>query len=113
MTMQQAEKPSVDMVAQLSEVFAEDKDSGTKVLISKDVHVGCTLRDATLQELVSQINVWTLVSSKFTVAPSKIDPAASDLLEQMAEADAFLKTGSGGFFYPDIEDNAVQSLTRP
>ena len=111
MTLQQAEKPSVDMVAQLSEVFDEDRESGTKVLIHQDVNVGCTLRDASVEELVSQINVWTLVSSKFTVNPGRLDQQAAELLEQMAEAGAFSRTESDGFFYPEPDD-AMQCLTN-
>ena len=102
MTLQQAEKPSVDMVAQLSEVFDEDRESGTKVLIHQD---------ASVEELVSQINVWTLVSSKFTVNPGRLDQQAAELLEQMAEAGAFPRTESDGFFYPEPDD-AMQCLTN-
>ena len=111
MTLQHTEKPSVDMVAQVSEVFDQDVESGSMVLIPQDVHVGCTLRDASVQELVPQINVWTMVSSKFTVKPGTINQEAADLIEQMAAAGAFMRTGSNGFFYPETDD-AMRYLTN-
>ena len=113
MTLQHSEKPSVDMVGQLSEVFDQDVDSGSMVLIPQDVHVGCTLRDASVQELVSEINVWTMVSSKFAVKPGTINQEAADLIQQMAEAGAFMRKGSNGFFYPEPEtDDAMRYLTN-
>lgn len=117
----QGEKPDrFDLMAQLLVVdhgLSAAQEGENLVLVQEEGLVGCTLRDTRLADLVEQIGVTTLVSTNFHVdlsleAGDCTGQEASDLLQQMAEAGAFLHRRSQGFFQPQTDRALMYLQTR-